>query len=271
MGAPGHEPTIDPGHEPKQERNVGRVSKPAHPQKARPAHQKRGPSKGRVTPRAVPKATVSNMLFSACLIVKDEEKALPGCLDSLKGLVDEIVVYDTGSTDSTVEIAKRAGAKVIEGYWDDDFGRARNACLEHCLGEWILWIDADEHFVCENTAELRSVMRDRLTAMDADALAVDINNLVGDGSATWQPPPGTADFPQVHLLLVRVAPRAGRLESRPGPTSHRSAARRSAHRPLRLHRQDRGRAWQVAPQPPFGGSGAGKWHCETGPGRRPPG
>ncbi len=122
------------------------------------------------------------MLFSACMIVKDEEKALPGCLESLRGVVDEIVVYDTGSTDATVEIAKRAGAKVIEGYWDDDFGRARNASLEHCLGEWILWIDADEHFVCDNAAELRSIMRDQLTTMDADALAVDINNLVGDGS-----------------------------------------------------------------------------------------
>ena len=116
------------------------------------------------------------------MIVKDEEKALPGCLESLRGVVDEIVIYDTGSTDATVEIAKSAGAKVIEGYWDDDFGRARNASLEHCRGAWILWIDADEHFVCENPAELRSIMRDKLSTMDADALAVDINNLVGDGS-----------------------------------------------------------------------------------------
>ncbi len=134
--------------------------------------------------KALAKPTGSKMLFSACMIVKDEEKALPGCLESLKGVVDEIVVYDTGSTDATVEIAQRAGAKVIEGYWDDDFGRARNASLEHCLGEWVLWIDADEHFVCDNVTDLRSVMRDRLTTMDADALAVDINNLVGDGSET---------------------------------------------------------------------------------------
>jgi tetratricopeptide (TPR) repeat protein len=132
--------------------------------------------------KAPPKPTGRKMLFSACMIVKDEEKALPGCLESLQGVVDEIVVYDTGSTDATVDIAKSAGAKVIEGYWDDDFGRARNASLEHCVGEWILWIDADEHFVCENTAELRAIMRDQLTAMKADALAVDINNLVGDGS-----------------------------------------------------------------------------------------
>ena len=134
--------------------------------------------------KALAKPTGSKILFSACMIVKDEEKALPGCLESLKGVVDEIVVYDTGSTDATVEIAQRAGAKVIEGYWDDDFGRARNASLEHCLGEWVLWIDADEHFVCDNATDLRSVMRDQLTTMDTDALAVDINNLVGDGSET---------------------------------------------------------------------------------------
>jgi hypothetical protein len=191
-GGPGLEPgqQLEPAsnqgtaQEPNQgtgQESGGRVSKPAHPQKARPGRQKRGPSK-RVTPRAVAKATANKVLFSACLIVKDEENALPGCLGSLKGLVDEIVVYDTGSTDGTVEIARRAGAKVIEGYWDDDFGRARNASLEHCVGEWILWIDADEHFVCDNPAELRSIMRDQLTHMDADALAVDINNMIGDGS-----------------------------------------------------------------------------------------
>ena len=148
------------------------------------------PSK-RYTPPAPPKQAVARaranpsgakMLFSACMIVKNEEEVLPGCLESLRGVVDEIVVYDTGSTDATVEIAKKAGAKVIEGYWDDDFGRARNASLEHCQGEWILWIDADEHFVCDNSAELRSIMREQLTSMNADALAVDINNLIGDGS-----------------------------------------------------------------------------------------
>jgi tetratricopeptide (TPR) repeat protein len=182
-------PVVEPRQRPdaasaqgaQQERNGGRVSKPTHPEKTRPARQKRGASK-RVTPRAVAKSSGSNVLFSACLIVKDEEKALPGCLESLKGLVDEIVVYDTGSTDRTLEIARHAGAKVIEGYWDDDFGRARNASLEHCVGDWVLWIDADEHFVCDSTAELRSIMRQQLTGMDADALAVDINNMVGDGS-----------------------------------------------------------------------------------------
>jgi tetratricopeptide (TPR) repeat protein len=165
----------------RHQANAANNGQPASTKHAGRKRAERGASK-RYTPPASAKSGRGKVLFSACLIVKDEEKALPGCLESLRGVVDEIVVYDTGSTDGSVEIAKKAGAKVIEGYWDDDFGRARNASLEHCLGEWILWIDADEHFVCDNIAELRSIMRDQLTGTKVDALAVDINNLVGDGS-----------------------------------------------------------------------------------------
>src|SRR5207302_9427841 len=83
-------------------------------------------------------------LLAAALIVKDEERLLPACLDSLQGFVDEIVVSDTGSTDSTRETARAAGPRVIEGYWDDDFARARNAALDACDAHWVLSIDADE-------------------------------------------------------------------------------------------------------------------------------
>ena len=79
-----------------------------------------------------------------------------------------------------MELARRAGARVIEGYWDDDFGRARNASLEHCQGEWILWIDADECLVCPDALELRN----GLAQLDGvDALFVEISNFGGDGSA----------------------------------------------------------------------------------------
>ncbi len=83
-------------------------------------------------------------LVSGCLIVKNEEQYLGECLKSLASFVDEIVIYDTGSNDSTIEIAESFGAKVVRGYWDDDFGAARNRSLAHCRGRWILWIDADE-------------------------------------------------------------------------------------------------------------------------------
>ncbi len=98
------------------------------------------------------------VLVSACLIVKDEETILADCLASLQGLVDEIVVYDTGSTDGTIELARAAGAKVIEGYWDDNFGRARNTALEQCTGQWILHIDADETIVGD-VAATRDLLR----------------------------------------------------------------------------------------------------------------
>ena len=119
-------------------------------------------------------------LISACLIVRDEEQALPRCLASLNRLVDEVVVYDTGSTDRTVELAQQAGARVIEGYWDDDFGRARNASLDHCRGEWILWIDADEVFVCPDARELRGALGQ---LKGVDAFFVEISNFGGDGSS----------------------------------------------------------------------------------------
>ncbi|MDQ1397228.1 MAG: hypothetical protein QOG64_2487, partial [Acidimicrobiaceae bacterium] len=114
-------------------------------------------------------------LLSASLIVKDEEELLPACLASLKGLVDEIVVYDTGSSDNTVRIAEEAGAKVIAGYWDDDFGRARNAALEHCTGQWILSIDADE-VVKTKPRDIRRTIESAV----ADAGSVEIVNLAGD-------------------------------------------------------------------------------------------
>ncbi|PWJ52604.1 Glycosyl transferase family 2 [Quadrisphaera granulorum] len=82
--------------------------------------------------------------LGAVMIVKDEEDVLDECLTALKPFVDEVVVYDTGSSDRTVEIARSHGVKVIEGYWNDHFGDARNRALEHATCDWVLQIDADE-------------------------------------------------------------------------------------------------------------------------------
>jgi tetratricopeptide (TPR) repeat protein len=83
-------------------------------------------------------------MLSVCMIVKDEERVLGNCLKSIKGLADEIVVIDTGSTDRTVEIARSFGAKVYFFQWCDDFSAARNQYLQHATGDWILWVDADD-------------------------------------------------------------------------------------------------------------------------------
>ncbi|MGE5593875.1 MAG: glycosyltransferase [Betaproteobacteria bacterium] len=82
--------------------------------------------------------------ISLCMIVKNEEEFLPGCLDSVKGVVDEIVIVDTGSTDRTVEIARQYEAKVYHYEWNDDFAAARNESLKHATCGWILVLDADE-------------------------------------------------------------------------------------------------------------------------------
>ncbi|MEV0135052.1 glycosyltransferase [Dactylosporangium sp. NPDC050688] len=98
-------------------------------------------------------------LISASLIVKDEADVLGRSLDAIRDLVDEIVVYDTGSTDDTVAIARAHGARVVEGFWNDHFGDARNRSLDHCRGRWVLWIDADEVFTGDRRAVRETVER----------------------------------------------------------------------------------------------------------------
>ena len=79
------------------------------------------------------------------MIVKNEERVLQRCLNSLRSVVDEIVIVDTGSEDASVAIAERAGARVLHREWDGDFSSARNFGLDHMRSEWILYIDADEY------------------------------------------------------------------------------------------------------------------------------
>ena len=131
---------------------------------------------GKLTPGA------PSVRLSACLIVKDEEERLPACLSALDGLVDEIVIYDTGSTDRSIELARSLGATVIEGYWDDHFARARNAALDHCTGDWVLWVDADEVIRTRPGVSLKSILA--RTQDGVDAWSVLINNAVGNGTSS---------------------------------------------------------------------------------------
>ncbi|MBC8066081.1 MAG: glycosyltransferase family 2 protein, partial [Chlorobia bacterium] len=96
--------------------------------------------------------------LSACLIVKNESKNLSRCLESLKGIVDEIVVVDTGSTDDTVAIAESFGAKMGSFEWSHDFSAARNHSLEIATGDWVLWIDADEVLVPESVSAIQRAL-----------------------------------------------------------------------------------------------------------------
>jgi len=96
--------------------------------------------------------------LSLAMIVKNEEANLPRCLASVQGLVDEIVVVDTGSTDRTVAIAESFGAKLSSFTWIDDFSAARNESLRRCTGDWILVLDADEAIDPRDHARIRSAL-----------------------------------------------------------------------------------------------------------------
>lgn len=84
------------------------------------------------------------MKLSLAMITKNEAAHLGHCLQSVQGLVDEIIVVDTGSEDATPEIARSFGAQVHTFPWQDDFAAARNASLGPCTGDWVLILDADE-------------------------------------------------------------------------------------------------------------------------------
>src|SRR5713101_5167076 len=94
---------------------------------------------------------------SFCVIVKNEETHLAACLDSVAGLVDEIVVVDTGSTDGTKAIAQSRGARVFDFPWVDSFAAARNESIRHATSEWIFWMDADEWIDEENRGTVRAL------------------------------------------------------------------------------------------------------------------
>lgn len=92
--------------------------------------------------------------FSLCMIVKNEERVLARCLDSLQGIFDQIVIVDTGSTDSTVEIAKKYTDEIYHFQWVQDFSAARNFAFSKCNCDYIYSADADEVLDEKNRLEL---------------------------------------------------------------------------------------------------------------------
>jgi tetratricopeptide (TPR) repeat protein len=93
------------------------------------------------------------------MIVKDEAQRLPCCLQSVQGVVDEMIVVDTGSRDRTVDIAQQFGATVYHQSWQDDFALARNESLKYAKGKWILVLDADEILLADCVPELQQAIK----------------------------------------------------------------------------------------------------------------
>ncbi len=99
------------------------------------------------------------MKLSLCAIALNEEAALPKCLSSVAGVVDEIVLLDTGSSDRTPEIAQSFGARVYDYKWCNDFSAARNEALKYVSGDWVLVLDADEVLVPEIVPSLKQAIK----------------------------------------------------------------------------------------------------------------
>lgn len=82
--------------------------------------------------------------LSLCMIVKNEESVIGRCLDSIKDVVDEIIIVDTGSTDKTKEIVRKYTDKLYDFKWIEDFAAARNYSFSKATKEYVMWLDADD-------------------------------------------------------------------------------------------------------------------------------
>ncbi len=133
------------------------------------ANARKALAKGRPAPTAVRQAIeaaiaeaarVPRPTLAVCMIVKNEAEFLVGAIESVKGLADQIIVVDTGSTDATVELARGAGAEVHFFAWTGDFAAARNASLEQAHSDWILVLDADERVTERSRTAIRAIMEE---------------------------------------------------------------------------------------------------------------
>jgi glycosyltransferase involved in cell wall biosynthesis len=154
-------------------------------------------------------------LLTAALIVRDEEAVLGECLESVRGLADQIVVVDTGSVDASVRIARAHGAVVLHRPWDADFSAPRNLGLDHADGQWVLYLDADER--------VRPLARERLEARLLDTDAIGLRVLLHPFiHATpyfeyrlWRNDPRIRFTGVMHERVVDAIHRAGAADGRP--------------------------------------------------------
>lgn len=102
---------------------------------------------------------VDKIKISACYMVKNAAGDLRRSLESIKKYVDEIIVVDTGSTDSSVAVAQEFGAKIFHETWQDDFSTPRNLAIREATGDWIVFLDADEYFINNTAKNLRTVIK----------------------------------------------------------------------------------------------------------------
>ncbi|NOX36871.1 MAG: glycosyltransferase [Calditrichaeota bacterium] len=155
--------------------------------------------------------------ISLCMIVKNEAHHLPGCLESVRGLVAEVVIVDTGSTDQTLDIARQYGARIFQIEWENHFAKARNVALKHARFPWILYLDADERLHPEYHQKVKQAVQ----SAKADAYYIQVYSPVNGRL-------GSVPHIQTYPRLFRKLPGVqfeGRIHEQITPSLQRAGAR----------------------------------------------
>ncbi len=151
--------------------------------------------------------------LSLCMIVKNEESFLRQCLESVKEVVDEMIIVDTGSTDATADIAREFGAELFHFEWTGDFSEARNESIRHATSDWILVLDADEAVSPQSVKNLRDLIEMPVSGLVGYQLR--IRNLQSD----------TNDVDAVEHYMMRLFPNqpelrfSGKIHEQLGPVN----------------------------------------------------
>lgn len=138
------------------------------------------------------------------MIMRNEERDLTHCLESVRGIADEIVIADTGSTDSSIAIAQQFGARIVHVPWTNDFAAARNAALAAVGTSWVLVLDADEQL----DERARTQITGAIQSENIEGLLVTIRNYVHSMTERLWDKPAIANDGR----LLRAAHFAGYLE-----------------------------------------------------------
>lgn len=134
--------------------------------------------------------------ISVCMIVKNEGQLIGNCLRGVGEVADEILVVDTGSTDGTVEIARKFGARIVHHRWDGSYGRARNVYMRAARGDWILVLDGDESIALEDLSKIKRLVRRRGTI----GYHLTVRNYTSEYDLMWNWYPNDRTYPREERL-----------------------------------------------------------------------
>ena len=113
--------------------------------------------------------------ISLCMIVKNEAEVLARCLDSIQHIVDEIIIVDTGSTDETVEVAKKYTDKLYFFEWVHDFSKARNYAFSKATCDYMMWLDADDYLKEVDQEKLQKLKKEFNPEIDVAMLKYNVS------------------------------------------------------------------------------------------------